>query len=125
MSDFLVSPSQETAWSIDPEEFEEQLRERWPDAEVWPGDPDSQRALTFELPSVGDVPPRGRLMRDGQVVGLDGDVPESAEVASWFREVVPAQQELVFWDQGYSFHVPLTEGITRDEIVAAVEAGDS
>jgi hypothetical protein len=125
MSDFLVSPSQETSWRIDPEEFETHLRERWPDAEVWPGDPDSQRALTFELPSLGEVPPRGRLMRDGQVVGLDGDVPESAEVASWFREVVPAQQELVFWDQEYSFHVPLTEGVTRDEIVAAVEASES
>jgi len=122
MSDFLVSPSSETAWQLDPGEFARRLQERWPAAQVREAAPDSLAALSFSLPIGGNHSPHGDLMRDGQVVGLEGGLAESAEVASWVREVVAAEQKLIFPDQGYSFSVPLTEGITRDEIVAAVEA---
>lgn len=120
MSDFLVSPPSETEWRIDPEEFVARLQERWPDARLSIHEPDSSlAALTFEVPVEGEYPPRGELMRDGQVVGLEGGLRESAEVAAWMREIVPLEQALIFWDQGYHFHVPLTEGTTPDAIVAA------
>jgi hypothetical protein len=121
VSDFLVSPSQETDWRIEPDEFVARLRERWPDAQVTTHEPGSLAAVTFELELAGSYPPRGELMSDGQVVGLEGGLRESAEVAGWVREIVPPEQELIFYDQGYHFHVPLTEGITAGEIAAAAE----
>lgn len=122
MSDFLVSPSRETPWRMEPGEFLERLRDRWPDAQVVVRDADSLAAVSFEVPIEGEYPPRGELMSDGQVVGLEGGLSESAEVAAWVRDIVPAEQELIFYDQGYHFHVPLTVGITREAIVAAVGA---
>jgi hypothetical protein len=121
VSDFLVSPSQETAWRIEPDEFVPRLRERWPDVTITTHEPGSLAAVTFELPVEGTYPPRGELMSDGQVVGLEGGLRESAEVAAWVREIVPAQQELIFYDQGYHFHVPLTDGITAEAIAAAAQ----
>ena len=119
MSDYLVSPPSETEWGIDPQEFIARLRARWPDAQVSTHDDDSLAAVTAELPIAGDYPPRAILMKDRQVVGLEGGLRESAEVAVWMREIVPAEQDLIFLDQGYHFHVPLTEHTTPDELVAA------
>ena len=82
-------------------------------------DADSLAAVSFEVPVEGENPPRGELMGDGQAVGLEGGLRESAEVAAWIRDLVPSEQELIFYDQGYHFHVPLTDGKTPDEIVAA------
>jgi hypothetical protein len=121
VSDLLVSPSRETDWRFDPDDFERLLRERWPDAEVKRfEDPGFLTALDFRVRLEDGRAVDGNLGRDGQIVGLDGDIPESAEVAAWVRSVVPSQQELIFWDQGYSFDVPLTEGIRPEQIVAAV-----
>lgn len=119
MSDYLVSPPSETEWGIDPQEFVTLLRERWPDARVSTNHDDSLAVVTAEVPVAGDYPPRAILMRDRQVVGLEGGLRESAEVAVWMREIVPAEQDLIFFDQGYHFHVPLTGETTPDEIVAA------
>jgi len=122
VSDFLVSPSRETEWSVAPDEFVERLRARWPDAEVEWAEPESLAALAFTIGFEGGHDLDGRLMSDGQVVGLDGGLEESAHVAAWVRDIVGPEQELVFWDQGYGFHVPLVSGITSQEIVDAVEA---
>jgi hypothetical protein len=123
VSDFLVSPPAETAWQFDADDFEARLRERWPEAEVSDLEDITARALRrFEIPLSGPVELVGHLMADRQVLGLEGTLEDSAAVAEWARSIVPAGQQLIFLDQGYSFHVPLTEGITRDEIVAAALA---
>ncbi|MBE2314956.1 hypothetical protein DVA67_003155 [Solirubrobacter sp. CPCC 204708] len=121
MSTFLVSPSSDTPWSLDPEAFALRLKARWPEIEVRELE-DSLNALSFRVPVDGDYPPLGHLMSDGQAVTLEGGLAESAEVAAWMREIVEPEQELLFYDEGYSFDVPLRPGITRDEIVAAVLA---
>ena len=127
MSDFLVSPPRETSWRMAPDDFAARMQDRWPDADVRIlSEPDAWAALRFEV-QPGDSMPTvdGHLAHDGQVVGLDGDVPETAAIAAWLREIVPEEQELIYWDQGYEVDVPLTEGITPDDIVAAVEAAQS
>jgi hypothetical protein len=124
VSDLLVSPSRETDWRLAPDEFVDLLRDRWPDAEITEfDDPDFLAALDFRVTLDDGTIVDGNLSRDGQVVGLDGDIPETAEVAAWVRSVVPAEQELIYYDQGYHFDVPLTPGVTAPEIVAGVEAG--
>ena len=124
MSDLLVSPSAETDWRLAPDEFIRLLRDRWPDAEITEfEDPDFLAALDFRVPLDDGRQVDGNLSRDGQVVGLDGDIPEAAEVAAWLRSVVPAGQELIFYDQGYHFDVPLRPDITPQEIIAGVGSG--
>jgi hypothetical protein len=123
VSDFLVSPPAQTDWRFDADDFAARLAEHWPDAEIVDvSHLDIGAHLRFELvPLEGGYPLLGHLAGDGQVIGLEGGLEESAAVAEWARAVVPREQELIFWDQGYSFDVRLTEGITREQIVAAVE----
>jgi hypothetical protein len=123
VSDLLISPSRETDWRLDPDEFTRLLRDRWRDAEITEfDDPEFLAALDFRVKLDGRQVD-GNLSRDGQVVGLDGDIPEAAEFAAWLRSVVPPDQELIFYDQGYHFDVPLRPDITPEEIVAGVGSG--
>jgi hypothetical protein len=123
VSDLLISPSRETDWRLDPDEFIRLLRDRWRDAEITEfDDPEFLAALDFRVKLDGRQVD-GNLSRDGQVVGLDGDIPEAAEFAAWLRSVVPPDQELIFYDQGYHFDVPLRPDITPEEIVAGVGSG--
>ena len=86
-------------------------------------DPDFLAALDFRVTLDQGRQVDGNLSRDGQVVGLDGDIPEAAELAAWIRSVVPAGQELIFYDQGYHFDVPLRPDTTPQEIIAGVGSG--
>jgi hypothetical protein len=122
VTDFLVSPSRNTSWRMNPDEFASRLRERWAQAEVTEEDEDLLSALRFVIPFEDGRTLTGYLMRDGQVVELNGDVSASAETAVWVRQLVPDEQELIFWDEGYNVDVPLTEGIRPGDIVSAVEA---
>ena len=119
VSDLLVSPSSDTDWRLGPDEFTRMLRDRWPDAEITEfEDPEFLAALDFRVTLDDGKQVDGNLSRDGQVVGLDGDIPEAAELAAWVRSIVPPEQELIFYDQGYHFDVALTPAITPQEIVA-------
>ena len=123
MSDLLISPSRETDGRLAPDEFIRLLRDRWPDSEITEfDDPEFLAALDFRVKLDGRQVD-GTLSRDGQVVGLDGDIPEAAEFAAWVRSVVPPDQELIFYDQGYHFDVPLRPDITPQEIIAGVGSG--
>ena len=120
----LISPSRETPWHFEAGEFVRLLLERWPGADIRLMAADNPfTTLDFELPLPGAPHPvDGSLAADGQAVWVRGDIPQGATVAEWIRSVVPAEQELVFCDQGYNFDVALVAGVTAKQIVAAVEA---
>jgi hypothetical protein len=85
--------------------------------------PDGPEQLTIRAqPRLDEHQLDGWLMRDGQVVEPNGGLEESAVIAAWMRTIVPDDQELIFWDEGYHFDVQLVPGIPADDIVAAVEA---
>jgi hypothetical protein len=115
---FLISPPSETDWRMTADDFERRLRERWPDADVRRIDDDERTyVLQFTLP--GDGPPVvGGLEREGWTVFVEGDSAQAAEVARWFREQVPDEQPLLFYDQEYSGQVELTPDTTVEELVA-------
>jgi hypothetical protein len=118
MADWAVSPTTETDWQLDPDDFARRLQDRWPEAVVEPADR-GNRAIEFTVPVGDGSQVEGYLARNGKAVWFDGDVAPAAEVASWLREQVPADQELSFYDQAYEVVVPLRPGTTRDAIVAA------
>ena len=109
---------------MDPEEFELRVRAASPQAQLWRSDePGSLAVLRFNVAFTAEHGLDGWLMRDEQVVELCGGLEESAVIAAWMRTIVPADQELIFWDQGYHFEVPLIPGMDHHEIVAAVADG--
>jgi hypothetical protein len=119
VSDFLISPPARTDWRFDEEQFAGLLRRRWPDAEITPLGDEYHAAFDFTVRGPDGRRIDGSLASGGQAVWVRGDVPDGAEIAAWVRTQVPSRQDLIFYDQGYSFHVPLHEGVTPEEIAAA------
>lgn len=116
MASFLISPPEETEWSMDPSDFAARLEASWPDADVrWVDDPVRTHALDFVIEIDGE-PVDGGIHRDGQAIGLEGDPDACAKAATWFRGQVPPEQPLIFYDQGYQDHVELRADTTADEI---------
>ena len=108
--DYLVTPPAATPWGFEPQELAAALRERWPEAEVRevPQD-DPTYAIDFTVDEGGRVD--GALGRDGQTLGLTGDLEPAMAVAAWFRSQVPDEQSLLFYDPAFNGQVPLTPGM--------------
>lgn len=105
---------------MDVDAFEQDVRAASPTAQIWRSDdPDSLAVLRFNVVFTAEHELDGWLMRDAQVLELSGGLEESAVIAAWLRTVVPLEQELIFWDEGYHFAVPLIPGMKHHEIVAA------
>ena len=116
MSKLFVSPSADTDWRIGAADFEARLRARWPEAHAQVMTLEGiEGELEFSVPP-GDAPLAGVLQADGKAMSLDGELPDCAELAAWFREQVPPEQELILWDGGGSVVVPLEPGVAAEEI---------
>lgn len=99
---YLVSPPSEAAWFLAPEVLASRMGESWPEAVVEVvTNPSRPYVLDFEL-RTGGAWVTGSFGREGQVMVLEGDVVACAEVAAWYRRQVPADQQLVFYDEGYA-----------------------
>jgi hypothetical protein len=122
--DYLVSPAEETDWRIDPAELEAALRARWELVRYHPNAEHDMFAFDFDL-AVGGGLVDGGFARDGKVLGLGGDVNLVARVAVWFRELVPAEQSLLFYDQMYNGHVELTPGMSAAQLAEAYLASEA
>lgn len=116
--DYLVTPPAASAWTLDLESFRAALLERWPDAQqrdVPESDP--TYALDFTILAVGRVD--GAFGRDGQVIGLTGELPDVMTVALWFRSLVPAEQPLLFCDPALNGQVELIPDADPEQAAAA------
>lgn len=78
--------------------------------------------LSFEL---GEQNERvfGRLHRDLQAMSLDADVPAAAAIAAWWRERVPDDVKLIFYDETYSADVVVEPGADAAKIASAYLGG--
>jgi hypothetical protein len=120
MADWAVSPTQETDWELDPDEFERALEERFPGAEskrVERGN----RLTEFTVPLEAGATAEGYLPTDRKGIWVDGPVEGAAVLAAWLRELAPDSQELTFYDQSYEVVIPLAPGVAAGEIVGAAQ----
>lgn len=120
MADWAVSPTQETDWELDPDDFGRALAERFPGAaseRVERGN----RLIEFTVPLEGGAAAEGYVATDRKGIWVDGPVEGAAVLAAWLREQAPEGQELTFYDQSFEVVVPLPPGVTAAEIFAAAQ----
>ncbi len=55
---------------------------------------------------------------DGTCIYLDSPLGLAARFALWFRGLVPADIDLVFCDDGYSFGGSIETGMSVDDVIA-------
>lgn len=116
MSYFISAPDDAGAFDIDL--FLEVLSQ-WEDIRITEIDmPGDVHALEWVVPlRHGDV--FGALDRDGEVVHLDGFLPDCALFALWLRTIVPPYVELLFYDENYSADVALVALTSESDLVRA------
>jgi hypothetical protein len=123
MNYFALSPERPN-WSIPPQEFARKMISRWPTTIINEQGPESSTYFDFEL----DMPHSlvvGGFGRSGSTFIMDGDLRDMAQLALWFRSIVPAEHPLVFCDEacGYAdgYSIALTPKTTEEEILNAFE----
>jgi hypothetical protein len=118
MAGYIISPKDTTDWHEDPDEFAAAVRERWPDADVKLTPESEAIAVDAWLPDNFEL----MLLASRSAVGTEGDVAGSAEVAAWWRRRVPAEIELLFYDDLYNADVPVEPGAHPEALAEAYRA---
>ena len=111
-----ISPPSQTNWKILPDALASSLAAQYPRAQI---EDLSKRAEGNVLEWVCQLPSgtvTGWLDRELNTFVLDGDIEDCARVAIWLRTIVPADQELAFYDEGYSADGELTLSTSNDDI---------
>lgn len=103
---------------MEPSQFRASLIERWPSAEIPDRDPASLFALEWSIEMPGGLL-LGNFSDDPLGISVDGDFDDCAAFALWFRSLVPPQQPLLFYDQGFNEDVNLTHETTLADLRAA------
>ena len=121
-----IGPPERTTWRLPPAEFATHLARRWQVVRLaWDEDPASPTAVEFTLAG-----PRGEIegcfQRDGTMLVLQRfDEWDAAEMAVWFRSLVPPEQPLLILSGsglGYSELLPTD---TAEEVSRRFRGGSS
>ena len=116
---YYVCPQDQTRWIMNPSEFVAHLLARWPDAKVWKVNSTPEFSHQWEIPGAyGRVD--GQFYTPGPGITLQGDLVDCVTVALWFRSLAPLNEQLVFFDEGVSIHVPLLPQTTVADVLSAV-----
>ena len=112
------------AWSLTRDDLVRELRERWPDATVQMADvssmADPARDVVWHI-GAGLDRVDGSSHVSGQSIYVDGQNDAVAPVVVWYRRLVPADQEVVFCDDVYSFDLQLAPDVTPTAILEYLE----
>jgi hypothetical protein len=113
---YVISPSEETSWSVDRTTLTLLLEEHWPGATVELDGRQPTREVVWQIPMPeGDLD--GSQDREGQAQYLTGLPVTLARYAHWWRQQVPPAQSLVLYDEAYSTVLPLDPGVTEHELL--------
>ena len=115
---FFISPAEATSWRMESAQLAADLQAWQPTADVRAVDnPASNQSLEWTL-SINGRRVDGALDRTGQAIYVDGAVEDCAAFAVWLRTLVPSQQALVFYDEGYAADVALETDTSVAQLVA-------
>jgi len=116
VADYFVSTKDHSDLRLESSQLAQALTKRWPDMRFMERD-DAANTIRWAVPVPEGRELCGELQSSGQVVALEGDLANAAEFAQWLRRQIPGRYALIFYDEGYSHDVPLTETTTVEELV--------
>ena len=117
MSEYFISRPDDNEWSLDIEAFARKLQERWPNIRLRSYPAQAEWDIKEEeYVIVGEL-----YFSPGPVVCIDGELKGCAEFALWYRQQIPADQLIWFYDDELSNHVVLDNETTIEQIVNAFE----
>lgn len=116
MGSYIVSPPKETPWQMDLQAFAVELRQHWAEIVLRTSTTAGHTAIEWTLP-MEHGPLEGGIDRSGQAVYMDGDIRDCAQFAVWVRTLVPLQQGLIFYDEGYSADVNIEAESSVNDLV--------
>jgi hypothetical protein len=122
---YLISPSEPSAWAIQPEALADAMRRDWPEALVRsvPERPSAPGPVTFDI-GFADETLSGYLARSGQALWCErGSVRAASAVAVWFRDMAPSGLMFVFGDEEGETEVVVPHGADAAAIADAYEFG--
>lgn len=117
--EYLITPPEPTDWKINESDFINHLLKHWSDIQIKQVvDPDDYYSWEWSIKVAGKGQRLdGALHRDGEGISLDGYLSDCAFFALWFRSLVPQDQRLLFYDQGFNYHIDLQIETTASEII--------
>jgi hypothetical protein len=123
MADYFISPPGDSDLRVETSTLAQALCEQWPDVRFIERD-DAANTLRWAVLLSNGREVSGELQSGGKVFALDGDLYDAAEFARWVRRQIPQHYALIFWDQGYSADVALTESTSRDDLAEPFALGN-
>lgn len=119
MAKYLVSNPDGAEQPINPSEFASRIKSTWllEDLSVLlnTGE-ENTRAVSWFMDAQGRGLD-GCLFKNGHLA-LDGDIRDCSNFAIWYRQQVPQQLKLVFYDDSYNADIALTNETTEQDIIA-------
>jgi hypothetical protein len=120
MAKYLISNPDGIVGIISPSELSTRIRAVWllDDESIQANmDEQSTRSLTWVM-NIDGRRLDGYLLRHGHLV-LDGDIRDCSQFAIWYRQQVPQEIKLVFYDESYSADIELTSETTDQDVVTS------
>lgn len=115
---YFISPPEKTDLEIVPAKFIDEVSKHWQVANVqMVKNPQSNHSIEWTI-LLEDRRIDGSLDRAGQVVHLEGEIRDCAKFALSIRSFVSSDYKLIFYDEGYSAHVELKEGMDESQVSA-------
>lgn len=115
MADYFISPQGDSDLRLESSRIAQALQDQWPEVRFVERD-DAANSVSWAVPMSSGREVWGELQSGGQVVALEGDLHDAAEFARWVRRQIPQRYALIFWDQGYTNDVTLTESTSPEEL---------
>lgn len=115
---FFVSPAERISSPlVTPADFQREALARWPSARFeLLANPESPYAFDWKIDMASRVL-SGSYAKQGDTIVMQGDVADCAQIALWYRSLVPEQQSLIFYDENYSASVELRTETPAEEIM--------
>ncbi|WP_329035680.1 hypothetical protein OHT61_05920 [Streptomyces sp. NBC_00178] len=104
-------------WRVDRDALTAAIRSRWPDAEADAAHRGEARSGCWRF-ETGKGPGEAYLHQDGTCLYLDVRHEDAVRLATTFRRLAPADLDLIFCDEGYTFDVRLGPEATDAELTA-------
>ncbi|MFJ9242351.1 hypothetical protein [Streptomyces sp. NPDC101776] len=121
---FLVwVESDADGWHAEPEALTRAIRARWPEVGVDSTHRSEVQSVVWEF-ETENGPGEVYLHETGICLYMDVWEEDAVRLAIAFRELAPADLDLVFCDVGYTFDVPLRAGVAEAELSDLVKAAN-